>query len=52
MHTELEKSEGKKAIGRHRHRWEDIIKIDFKKWCLRVWTRFGSFRIRSSGGFL
>ena len=26
------KPEGKKPLGRHRHRWEDNIKMNFRNW--------------------
>ena len=32
------KPEGKRTLGRHRHRWEDNIKMDFRKWDVGAWT--------------
>jgi hypothetical protein len=46
------KPEGKKPLGRPRHRWEDCIRIIFKKWIEKVWTGFMWFRIVSSGWLL
>jgi len=43
------KREGKKALGRPRHRWEDNIKMDLK-WNLTAWT--GSIWIGTGGGHL
>jgi hypothetical protein len=34
------KHEGKRAVGRHRHRWEDNINMDFRELYGRVWTGF------------
>jgi hypothetical protein len=34
------KPEGKRPLGRFKHRWEDNIKINFKKQDKRMWTRF------------
>jgi hypothetical protein len=41
------KSEGKRLLGRPRHRWKDNIKWLFK----RVWTGLICLRIGISGGF-
>jgi len=41
------KPEGKKQLGRHRHRWQDYIKIVFKKWDGGMdWIDLASDRIR------
>jgi hypothetical protein len=32
------KPEGKGPLGRTRRRWEDNIKMDFRKWGAGVWT--------------
>ena len=32
------KLEGKRPFVRHRHRWNDIIKMDPQKWDVRAWT--------------
>jgi len=45
------KTEGKKPLGRPRHRWEDNIKI-FRKWDVGVWTRSSWLRISTGGGHL
>ena len=39
------KSEGKRPLGRPRHRWEDNIKIDLQKWDVGVWTGSSWLRI-------
>jgi hypothetical protein len=45
------KPEGKRPLGRRRHRWEDNIRMDFKRdrtgWYGLIWLRIGT-----SGGFL
>jgi hypothetical protein len=46
------KKEGKKPLGRHRHRWEDNIKIDFREMKCMVWTGLSWLRIGTSGGLL
>jgi hypothetical protein len=45
----LGKPEGKKPLGRHRRRREDI-KMHLGKWGWRVWTGFIWLRIHTSGG--
>jgi hypothetical protein len=37
--------EGKRLLGRPRHRWEDNIKWMFKKWDEEAWTTLIWFRI-------
>jgi hypothetical protein len=32
------KPEGKRLMGRPRHRWEDNIKMDLQKWDGKAWT--------------
>jgi hypothetical protein len=32
------KPEGQRPLGRPRSRWEDNIKIDFRKWYVKAWT--------------
>ena len=39
------KPEGKSPLGRPRRRWEDNIKLDFRKWDVRTWTGSMWFRI-------
>ena len=34
----VEKPEGKRPLGRPRHRWEGNIKMDLRKWDVGVWT--------------
>jgi len=41
--------EGKRPLGRPRHRWEDIIKLDLRE--IRI-DGFGWLRIGSSGELL
>jgi hypothetical protein len=42
------KSEGTRPLGRHRHRWEDNIKMDLQE----VGTGWSGFRIGTGGGHL
>ena len=37
--------EGKRPTGRHRVRWEDNIKMDFRKWDVGLWTGSSWLRI-------
>jgi hypothetical protein len=46
------KFEGKRPLGRPRHRYEDNIKMSLKKWYVMVWTGFIWLRIGSCGGLL
>jgi hypothetical protein len=41
--------EGKRPLGRHRHRWEDHIKMTVKEIGVRLWTGFVSLRIWTIG---
>jgi hypothetical protein len=34
----VRKPDGKRSLGRSRRRWENNIRLDFKKWDMRVWT--------------
>ena len=34
----LVKSEGKRTLGRPRHRWEKILRWLFRKWDVQGWT--------------
>jgi hypothetical protein len=40
------KPEGKRLLGRYRHRWEDTIKIDLGKngtvWAELIWLKMGA----------
>jgi hypothetical protein len=48
------KPEGKRPLGRPRHRWVDNIKMDLREigWDGMVWTGSIWFRIGTSGGLL
>jgi hypothetical protein len=47
------KPDGKRLLGRPRHRWEDNIKIDLQEVKRGVaWTGLISLRIRTSDGHL
>ena len=46
------KPEGKRPLGRPRHRWEDNIKVDLQKWDVGVWTGSSWLRIGTGGGHL
>jgi hypothetical protein len=45
------KSEGKRLLGKHAHRWEDNIKIDLKEMG-GVWIGFIWLKIGASDGLL
>ena len=44
--------EGKRPLGRPRHRWVDNIRMDLQEVGLGVWTGLGWPRIRTGGGHL
>jgi hypothetical protein len=44
--------EGRRPLGRSRRRWEDNIKMIFKKWDERAWTGLIWLRIGTGGGLL
>ena len=44
------KPEGKIPLGRPRRRWEDNIKMDFRKWEGVFGTGWGCLRIGTGGG--
>ena len=46
------KPEGKRPLGRPRRRWEDNIKMDFRKWEGIVGTGWSWLRIGTGGGRL
>ena len=46
------KPEGKRPLGRPRHRWEDNIKMYFRKWEGVVGTGWSWLRIGTGGGHL
>jgi hypothetical protein len=43
------KPEGKRPLGRPRHRWEDHIRWSFRKWDVGVLTESNWLRIRTAG---
>jgi len=44
------KPEGKRPLGRPRHRWEDNIKMDLQEVGCGVWTGLRWLRIGTCGG--
>jgi hypothetical protein len=44
--------EGKKPLWITRHRWEDNIKMIFRKWDVGVWTGLSWLTIQTVGGHL
>ena len=46
------KPEGKRPLGRPTRRWEDNIKMFFRKWDVGVWTGSSWLRIGTGGGHL
>ena len=46
------KPEGERPLGRHRHRWEDNIKVDFQEMGCGAWTGLIWLRIGTGGGHL
>jgi hypothetical protein len=46
------KPEGKRPLGRSRRRWEDNIKMEFKKGDVGVWTVLSWLRLGTGGGHL
>jgi hypothetical protein len=46
------KPEGKRPLGRPRHRWENNVKIDFQEVGWGAWTGFIWLRIRRGVGLL
>jgi hypothetical protein len=48
----VEKPEGKRSLGRPRHRWEDGIRMDLREIGLGVWIGFEWLRIETCGGLL
>jgi len=46
----LGKPEGKRQLGKTRHRWEDEIKMDLQEVGLEVWTGSSWLRIGTGGG--
>jgi hypothetical protein len=43
------KPEGRRPLGRPRHRWEDNIKMDLREMDLGMWTGFIWLRIGTGG---
>jgi hypothetical protein len=48
----MRKPQGKRPLGRPRHRWENNIKMDLQKVGLVAWTGLIWFRIGTGGGLL
>jgi hypothetical protein len=46
------KPEGKRLLGRPRHRWEDWIRMDLREIDLGVWIGFDCLRTGTGGGLL
>ena len=46
------KPEGRRPLGRRRHRWVDNIRIDLRRWDVGIWTGLGWPRIETGGGRL
>jgi hypothetical protein len=46
------KTEGKTPLGRHRHRWEDNIRMDFREVKCGAWTGLSWLRIETGVGHL
>jgi len=46
------KPEGKRPLGRPRHRWGIILSLIFRKWDVGAWTGFIRLRIGTGGGHL
>jgi hypothetical protein len=46
------KPEGKRSLGKPRHRWEDNIKMDLQKVGCEAWTGLIWLRIGTGGGHL
>jgi hypothetical protein len=46
----VENLEGKRPLGRYRHRWEANVKMDSREMrCGELWTEFNWLRIETSG---
>jgi hypothetical protein len=48
----VEIPDGKRPLVRPRHRWEDNIKLIFKKWDREAWTGWPWLRIWTGAGHL
>jgi hypothetical protein len=48
----VRKPEGKRPLGRPRHRWENGIRMDLREIAWRVWSGFNWLRIGTGGGLL
>jgi hypothetical protein len=46
------KPEGQRPIGRPRPRWEENIKLIFRKWDVGIWTGLIWLRVGTGGGNL
>jgi hypothetical protein len=45
-----EKPEGKRPLGKLRHKWGIILRWISRKWCGRAWTGLNWLRIGTAGG--
>ena len=50
--VQVRKPEGNRPLGRHRHRWEDNIKMDPQEVGCGVWSGSSWLRIGTGGGRL
>jgi hypothetical protein len=48
----IEKSEGRRPLGRPRHRWNDGIRMDLREIGWGIWSGFNWLRIGTGGGLL
>jgi hypothetical protein len=48
----VEKPEGRRQIEKHRHRWEDNIKLNLKRHGMGAWTGLLWLRIQTGGWLL
>jgi hypothetical protein len=46
------KPEEKRSLGRPTRKWENNIKMAFRKWDVGVWTGSSWLRIGTGGGYL
>jgi hypothetical protein len=46
------KPEGKRPLGRPMRRWEDNVKLEFRKWDGVAWAELNWLRIGTGGGHL
>jgi hypothetical protein len=48
----VRKPEGNSTLGKTKHRWEDNIKLDLRKWDVSVWTGSSWLNIETGSGQL